>query len=98
MTKYEPGIWHGWNGGEMPVHPKTVVEVATPSGSSLANTADCWVWDGDAAIRVVAFRIVREYREPREWWLYPLPGVQPSREPREGWIHVREVIDGEDQA
>ena len=23
---YNDGKWHGWNGGECPVHPKTVVD------------------------------------------------------------------------
>ena len=26
MTSYNDGKWHGWNGGECPVHPETEVE------------------------------------------------------------------------
>ena len=29
MTNYNDGRWHGWNGGECPVHPETVVVVVT---------------------------------------------------------------------
>ena len=26
MTNYNDGKWHGWNGGECPVHPKSMVD------------------------------------------------------------------------
>lgn len=97
MTKYEPGVWYGWNGGEIPVHPKTKVASATSKGISPAMPAGNLEWSGSSENRVVAFYIIQVYREPREWWIHP-QGLIHSRSstPREGWVHVREVIDGED--
>ena len=69
MTDYNDGKWHGWNGGECPVHPESMAE---------------WVWHdegqntqgqtrgmaGRAAWRgqVLKFRVVEAHREPREAW------------------------------
>lgn len=27
MSDYYDGCWHGWNGGECPVHPETIIDV-----------------------------------------------------------------------
>lgn len=71
MTNYNDGNWHGWNGGECPVHPETLVEfIALADGVPWFNNREAkyCVWrDGDTSI--IAFRVVREYRKPREWWL-----------------------------
>ena len=74
MTDYNDGNWHGWNGGECPVHPKSVVEYITATdGESTYGEVEArrlsWVDDEDGWI-VVAFRVVKEYREPRECWAY----------------------------
>ncbi|WP_313349366.1 hypothetical protein [Paracoccus sp. (in: a-proteobacteria)] len=94
--KYEPGIWHGWNGGECPVHPKTVVVAAFHDGMLPASHASDWDWSVNRC-PIIAFRIVREYREPREWWVHPERHIASDYNPNvDGWVHVREVIDGED--
>ena len=66
--------WYGWNGGECPVHPETIVDVLERENDSGIVEAKewraenfCWT-DPD----IIAFRIVKLYREPRkarEWWL-----------------------------
>ena len=68
---YNDGKWHGWNGGECPVHPKTVVDVRylkdkPPSATRLGEE---WVWSHTGNIGdIVAFCVIKEHREPREWW------------------------------
>ena len=41
---------------------------------------------------LVAFRVVKEYKEPREWWVHPKVN-DVSISPVLGYIHVREVLD-----
>ena len=72
---YNDGRWHGWNGGECPVHPNSEVEAVckTASGHSgfgrvTWKTAGDMTWDDDSLQPIVAFRVVKEYREPRELW------------------------------
>jgi hypothetical protein len=72
MTDYNDGKWHGWNGGECPVHRESVVEVVTHLhgriGESKALTKGWWAGHSNP---VVAFRVVTPYVEPpkpREWW------------------------------
>jgi len=79
MTDYNDGLWHGWNGGERPVHPKTLVDAIfiredgtifrnSPIASAGA-TAGSWNWNATAKEGpLIAFRVVKPYREPREWW------------------------------
>ena len=67
--KYEPNIWYGWNGGECPVHPETLVEVMLQSGfndSGVGSTE--WDW-GICKNPIIAFRVIKPYREPREVYL-----------------------------
>ena len=70
MTDYNDGKWHGWNGGECPVHPETVVEVVTTEGSG-EGPAVAFVWDKPDYLNnwIVAFRVIKPYREPREVYL-----------------------------
>ena len=73
MTNYNDGKWHGWNGGERPVHPESMVEWLHVSEvlerdfrdapAILAGYFDDWS-------EIIAFRVVKEYREPRECWAY----------------------------
>ena len=77
MTNYNDGKWHGWNGGECPVHPESVVKVQVRSESRHEADRDKtqrraveWDWsiegvDGD----ITAFRVTKEHKEPREFWL-----------------------------
>ena len=73
MTNYNDGKWHGWNGGECPVHPKTVVDVFFADGQkgSSKEEAKGLRWSRISSIGdIVAFRVVKEHREPREYWAY----------------------------
>ena len=69
MTEdYNSGKWIGWNGGECPVHPESVIDIAhSTRGVVCGETAEQWFWDGEKC-RVIAFRVVKEHREPRECW------------------------------
>ena len=77
MTNYNDGNWHGWNGGECPVHPKSVVDARwkhTSIDRPLMNAGDfdrhTWLWGQPGIAEIVAFRVVKEYSEPRECWAY----------------------------
>lgn len=96
MTDYNDGKWHGWNGGECPVHPETMVECyggANAGPSSLRSRAKFrqWVHD-DANQGIVAFRVVKEHKEPREFWIDELRMIA-SPISHHGFIKVREVLE-----
>ena len=67
-------IW-GWNGGECPVHPKTVVIIWTDEGYYEGRAGHCrWGkdttgWDPD----IVAFKVVKQYAEPKVIWVNEYP-------------------------
>lgn len=102
---YNDGKWHGWNGGECPVHPRSVVEVRSWAGSSrTVNASLIKSWNDDSAqSQPVAFRVVKEYKEPREFWVrkftrFDLNGNVVGYEynevsANEGEFKVREVIE-----
>lgn len=107
MTNYNDGKWHGWNGeGEQPVHDKTVVEViliGTAHGkeaSKDSSWADAYNWSWDTYSYIIAFRVLQEYKEPREYWVnFVDERVLPYRDTdhaqtfaNEGYTHVREVM------
>lgn len=95
MTNYNDGDWHGWQGGECPVHPKTGIVVKWRDGIEAPETeAGVFAkshWQ-DAAI--VAFRVVKEHREPREFWISE-GALMAYGHPVEiqGLIRVREVLE-----
>lgn len=92
---YEVGKWYGWNGGECPVHHETVVEWVTKqaSGSGKAGVYSWGVDDHENCI-ILAFRVIKEYKEPREFWLHEPSGkFQTEACARGCCIHVREVIE-----
>lgn len=69
--EYKVGKWYGWNGGECPVHPETVVQVVWLSDQNeytdlSVNMIAGEAWDSE----VIAFRIINEHKEPREWWVW----------------------------
>lgn len=75
MTNYNDGKWYGWNGGECPVHPKTVVEMISCEPISVVtvasvdtDTANSFNWN-DHDDPIVAFRVLKEYKEPRGGWV-----------------------------
>lgn len=67
--------WYGWNGGECPLHPKTVVDVVLDCGEKFkaCRPRDLyWKRVTPEERQIIAFRIVKLYREPRkplEWWV-----------------------------
>lgn len=69
-TDHPPvGQWQPWTGGICPVHPLCVVEYvmrAEQSGPDAADQLD-WEHSGDSW-DIVAYRIVEEYKQPREIW------------------------------
>lgn len=106
MTNYNDGKWHGWNGGECPVHPETEIEgiytESTLYKGVIKGLADAFSWGrGEYDLGLVAFRVVKEHREPREFWIMTEKGVLRSYRASKpdvvpfGWecIHVREVIE-----
>lgn len=73
MTDYNDGKWHGWNGGECPVHLKSLVEVRFLADETIpqARIGDDWIWSHDGNCGdIIAFRVVKAYREARECWSY----------------------------
>ena len=56
-----------------------------------------FAWGANAS-KIIAFRVVKEYREPREWWIHPMRRIVADYDPGKdhGWIHVREVVEGGD--
>ena len=78
MTDYNDGNWHAWHGGECPVHPKSTVEAVwhdprmERAGMTGPRPAKVENEPTLAWAHVVKFRVVKEYREPREGWAVPL--------------------------
>ena len=78
MVDYNDGKWHGWNGGECPVHPDSFVDVLYDDdykivgGTAGMKNGVRWVhnWDGR---KIIAFRVIKEYKEPREVFLSQNP-------------------------
>lgn len=64
------GQWQGWNGGDCPVHPLATVEYVMLEAGKGTDTADQLDWEhsGDTW-DIVAYRVVKEYREPHALWL-----------------------------
>ena len=65
---YEVGKWYGWTGGDCPVHPHTKVICKFDDGAENCEpeAAGTWIWWG---CDIVAFKVVEEYKEPREFWV-----------------------------
>ena len=99
---YNDGNWHGWNGGECPVHPQSECDFIDPVADAQNDTP--YVGSGPAiahdwARDPVLFRVVKEYREPREWWLKVYNEGSGVDVPKivhhgaAGAIRVREVLE-----
>ena len=102
MTNYNDGNWYGWNGGECPVNPKTLVEALYPSGLGSTGIACNRNWTSPLLFRVIKEN--KEPKEPREFWLKGacvFGSKDKALEYTHGWtsdfetIHVREVIKEE---
>jgi len=104
MTDYNDGKWHGWNGGECPVHPESIVSILLDEGRRSDRLAMLvrWSWENSSS-DVRAFLVVKAHREPREWWLRldavggvcgsdPALGAPPPNWDDARTIRVREVL------
>lgn len=78
MIDYTDGKWHGWSGGECPVHPKTIIEcyVEVLSKEFYGDYIQVYHKTSAAenlfnkeAVFVKVFRVLKPYVEPREWWV-----------------------------
>jgi hypothetical protein len=78
MIDYNDGKWHGWQGRECPVHPKSVVSCVW----HIPSTGHVGTWNGIIAgtpcwPTVIRFRVITPYVEPpkpREIWINEYPG------------------------
>ena len=72
MVNYNDGTIHGWNGGVCPVHPNTVVQYWIRSVGVGKEEAGELLWDHRVmsnSVDIVAFRVVKEYKEPKIIWV-----------------------------
>lgn len=76
---YNDGKWHGWNGGERPVHPNSTIEVVYKNKqgqtkSDVRHAGDHW-WDcsGLSGGYTIAFRVLEVYKEPKVIWVNEYP-------------------------
>ena len=96
MTNYNDGKWHGWNGGECPVDVDTIVEgmylrndMPAPE-SPVTDRAGHFDWEYEAANTLIAFRVVKEHREQKEYTIDPRKNIiWYSSE--DDLVHVKEV-------
>lgn len=72
LTNYNDGKIHGWNGGDCPVHPLTIVKLYfkrhTASNSEFVANVVSWLHH-DESDDIVAFQVVKEYKEPMVVWM-----------------------------
>lgn len=96
MTNYNDGSWHGWNGGECPVHPETVVKWKHEADYGSTDRAGDLEWS-KLMSGLVAFRVVKEHKEPREFFVNKYNDKVTTSVPdyydRKDYIHVREVME-----
>lgn len=71
MTDYNDGKVHGWNGGDCPVHPLSLVKVFQRGIlSSFDYKANNVYWGhNNSSSDIVAFQVVKEYKEPMVIWM-----------------------------
>ncbi len=70
MTDYNDGKIHGWNGGDCPVHPETVVRVWLRNGEIQDRIAYGLTWGHlKSCSDIIAFQVVEAYAEPKVIWL-----------------------------
>ena len=96
MTNYNDGKWHGWNGGECPVHPESEIEVifSNSFGDLMRDfrTASDHLWnpEGMRKADTFAFRVTKDHREPKEYTIDPRKNIiWYSSE--DDLVHVKEL-------
>ena len=103
MKNYNDGNWHAHNGSCCPVHPKSLIEAWYPTSN---DTAELTLFRNVAADKTwvdrdFMFRVIKEHKEPREFWIEISPGGSICAihdTDRKDFstttaIHVREVIE-----
>lgn len=67
---------HGWNGGDCPVHPETVVQVWFRNGNTNVSwDAEAYWWEHrETEEDIIAFRVVKLYVEPKVIWVNEYTG------------------------
>lgn len=72
MIDYNDGKVYGWNSGECPVHPQSVVRYWLREGvvgTDLALKLG-WEWeDSFAEYDIIAFQVLKQYVEPKTIWV-----------------------------
>lgn len=101
MTDYNDGKWHRWNGEGMKpagVHDKSWVEFIWHEDRSnkLGRERMLAGWNSlderPSWSNVLKFRVVREHKEPREFWVDPDRCIAVTQY-HSGFILVREVLE-----
>lgn len=106
MTDYNDGKWHGHNGEQCPVHLKTEVEVVYHGleGRPAYRTQAAGDLNWLNSKLIIAFRVIKQHREPRDFWVVHrgnFSDLALSREQADAFIgsgdgeiiHVREVLE-----
>lgn len=96
MTNYNDGKWHGWNGGECPVHPETVVDFIAGSGNMSSMWREMTARQISWTTHTGCFRVIKEHKPAREWWIDPVHQHiidLPANINHTAYIHVREVVE-----
>lgn len=103
-VNYNDGNWHGWGGEYMKpaiVHDKSIVEFiwhdenTDETGKDQMQAGWNDIDERPAWSNVLKFRVIKEYREPREFWIEVETG-RATTEPCHAnhfYVHVREVIE-----
>lgn len=71
MVDYNDGKIHGWNSGECPIHPQSVVQFWLREGVFGKDSALEleWEWeDNFAEYDIIAFQVLKQYVEPKTIW------------------------------
>ena len=77
MTNYNDGKIHGWNGGDCPVHPESVVEFWMRNGGVRNAVAGDLSWRHVGIAEIIAFRVVKQHIEPKTIWVNEYPDGRP---------------------
>lgn len=74
MTEYVTGQIYGWNGGECPVHPETIIVTWHRGGHSGGITqrtkaGKYWWYHRESIGDIIAFKVIKPYVELKTIWV-----------------------------
>lgn len=69
MMNYNDGEIHIWNGGECPVHSKSLVRAWHRSGKLSYDYAIHLRWNHWGDDDIIAFQVTKPYTEPKTIWV-----------------------------